>query len=75
LISDAAWGKTLDIQLHTGVASMAHSNEHDHASAMDYPAHEDTYHGFVHLLIYLSYIKVMYSYGFLKIHVNAMVYI
>jgi hypothetical protein len=50
LISDAAWGKTLDIQLHTGVASMAHSNEHDHASAMDYPAHEDTYHGFVHMI-------------------------
>lgn len=29
---------------------MAHSNEHDHASVMDYPAHEETYQGFVHLI-------------------------
>jgi hypothetical protein len=38
------------MQLEERNAVMAHSNEHDHASAMDYPAHEATYHGFVHMV-------------------------
>ena len=38
------------MQLRKEDAAMAHSNEHDHASAMDYPAHEATYHGFVHMV-------------------------
>lgn len=29
---------------------MAHSHDHDTASAMDYPSHEATYQGFVHLV-------------------------
>ena len=43
---------------------MAHSNERDHAhvghastghaSAMDYPSHDDTYHGFVHMIKWVT---------------------
>jgi Bacterial aa3 type cytochrome c oxidase subunit IV len=50
LIAASAWSKTFSIQHQKGFTAMAHSQEHDHASAMDYPAHEETYHGFVHLV-------------------------
>lgn len=46
------------MQLRKGDAAMAHSNEHDHASAMDYPSHEATYDGFVHLVTWSTAIVI-----------------